>query len=93
MPFDRSTIGKTSYNNCLTWALWQWIQHGGYLMFRWAGKRQQLWWPHAMWLPSLKDRPLHFTKRNINYPWPLFKGFIKEGDWLENQGTKRKPRD
>ncbi len=82
MAFNRSKIGKHSWNNCLTWALWQWWKYGGYFLIRRAGKRQQSWYVHFMWLPNLESKPLHFTSEN-NFPWPIFRGYVKEGDWDE----------
>ncbi|KKN15461.1 hypothetical protein LCGC14_0985810 [marine sediment metagenome] len=89
MAFDKSKIGKYSWNSCLVWAVYHWMRYKGYLIVRWAGKQQQMWYLHFMWLPDLDSKPLHFTKKNIRFPWPIFYGYVKEGDWVETKPAKR----
>jgi len=75
-------------DNCLTWAMRQFDEKGGYLAIRWCRSSRFNWlvWPHFLWLPPEHSKYLvHFIPTRdesdtkiIPHPW--FNGFIKHGD-------------
>ena len=81
-------IRKTNEDNCLTWAMREMDEKGGYLVIRWARSARWRWlkWPHFLWLDDKHEQHLrHFIphdKDNADryFPKPWFKGYIKLGD-------------
>ena len=73
---------KTTYNNCMVWAIYHWLRYGGYLVIRRAHVPGR-WYPHFMWNPKGSKDLLHFAPLDESrwFPWPIFKGHVKIGDW------------
>lgn len=76
-------------NNCLFWAVWQWVRHGGYLCFR-RSRHTILPFFHCLWLPeicTLFQKPCpwfqHFAPKHPKrclIPPPFFVGDVQRGD-------------
>lgn len=75
-------------DNCATWAIRQWTNHGGYLSIRWCRSNRVNWikWPHFLWLPEEHhDKLYHVIPENADhdlhwFPAPVFKVKLLYGD-------------
>jgi len=73
-------VGRVMWSNCLFYAMWMWIKHGGYLMARWS-----MWgcFPHFLHMSRsgviTHLKPLR-PRRRI-FPPLIFKGKVMEGDY------------
>lgn len=79
--------------NCLTWALKQEEEHGGYIIWRWARTERchkHLRHPHFGWLPedfhvgTQHYVPSQTTENEKLIPAFWFEGEIKQGDGDEH---------
>jgi len=86
---------KTSYNNCFVWAIYHWLRYGGYLVIRRANVPFGFY-PHFMWMPELSKQTkiLHFVpvRKNIIFPWPVFKGYVKTTEHRKLEKHLKKPK-
>lgn len=70
-----TTVGERT--NCLLWALSQWQQHGGYVVFR---RSDYGWWPHLFWtvdLVTFKEFTPTEAKYERRIPPLLFMGRVR----------------
>jgi len=81
---------KGKKENCLTWAVKQWKNKGGYLVIRWCRSNRLKWirWPHLLWLDEKYNRHLQhivpdgelFEAGNY-FPRPWFEPKVRVGDF------------
>lgn len=79
---------KPKQDNCLSWALRKWNNHGGYLVIRWCRSNTIKWiqWPHFLWLPPSYHEDLrHYVPKEEDQtrhvlPAPFFEGQVVQGD-------------
>lgn len=79
---------KRQYYNCSAWALRQWVEHGGYMAFRWCRNSREGWikWPHFLWIgPEHHGNFTHYVPYKKNdakhfFPPLYFTGYVKSGD-------------
>jgi hypothetical protein len=84
----RALKNKPTIDNCLSWALRQWQQEGGYLVIRWSrsAKFKVIRWPHFAWLPDHQHDviqhyvPVHDDHMTHALPLPWFEGYVRQGD-------------
>ncbi len=80
-------------SNCILWALWMWLRHGGYVRFRRSthyifGGKKRGWWPHVSWSrdgrhwwsygPPEDLPPLYRACLRLGFPPPLYFGVVRE---------------
>lgn len=89
--YKNTTTGEivkfyTSWNVCFGWAIWKWLTCGGYLVLRRARLCVPMW--HFMWMPEEGSQLYHFIPihESTRIPWPVFKGYIKKGEWNDRIG-------
>jgi hypothetical protein len=65
-------------SNCLIFAFFQWLKHGGYVIAR---KSKYGWWPHFMWVQSLNDLEVleYSLDKKVNRALPpiVFDGTVR----------------
>lgn len=68
----------------MVWAVYHWLRYGGYLVLRRAHVPGRFY-PHFLWKPGKRKPMLHFVpvRKGIIFPWPIFKGYVKMGDWKD----------
>lgn len=77
---------KPRADNCFTWAIRKWHQHGGYLVIRWCrSSKTPVKWPHFLWLPDNDKNVVHYVPKKAQQgeryvPDVFFEGKVTYGD-------------